>query len=69
MPFQIPLMDILSPVQDGNETKEAPTKSSFMKRLAARFDLSVFDLWIVIFTIVALAAIYGIGELAAILSG
>ncbi|MEW6171919.1 MAG: hypothetical protein AB1510_02455 [Bacillota bacterium] len=69
MPFQIPLMDILSPVQDENEAKETSTKSSFMKRVAARFDLSVFDLWIVVFTIVALAAIYGIGELASVLSG
>ncbi|MEW6182660.1 MAG: hypothetical protein AB1500_05710 [Bacillota bacterium] len=67
MPFQIPLMDILSPAQEGNENK-GPAKRSFMKRLAARFDLSVFDLWMVIFTIVALAAIYGIGELAAYLS-
>lgn len=68
MPFQIPIMDILSPVENGNDSKDAPPKRSFMKRLAARFDLSVLDLWIVIFTIVALAAIYGIGELAAYLS-
>ncbi|MEW6448524.1 MAG: hypothetical protein AB1426_10625 [Bacillota bacterium] len=40
-----------------------------MQRLASRLDLGVFDLWLIVFTVIALAIIYGIGELAAVLSG
>ncbi|MDI6632411.1 MAG: hypothetical protein QME13_08250, partial [Thermoanaerobacteraceae bacterium] len=65
MPAQIPLPDILSPVLDPEEKQEVPRTRSPMERLAARLDLSVFDLWIIIFTVMALALLYGIGEIAA----
>lgn len=68
MLFQISLMDILSPVQEATETEKIPAKQSPMKKLAARLDLSVLDLWIVIFTILGLAVIYAIGEIALRLS-
>ncbi|MEW6193276.1 MAG: hypothetical protein AB1507_07975 [Bacillota bacterium] len=68
MPAQIPLPDILSPVLDPEEKQEVPRTRSPMERLAARLDLSVFDLWIIIFTVMALALLYGIGEIAARLS-
>jgi hypothetical protein len=68
MPAQIPLPDILSPVLDPEEKQEVPRTRSPMERLAARLDLSVFDLWLIIFTVVALGLLYGIGEIAARLS-
>ncbi|MEW6770231.1 MAG: hypothetical protein AB1330_02435 [Bacillota bacterium] len=44
-------------------------KRSWMERLAARLDLSVFDLWIIGLTVAGLGALYLIGEVAARLSG
>lgn len=44
-------------------------RRSFMERLAARLDLSVFDLWIIGLTVAGLGALYLIGEVAARLSG
>lgn len=68
MPTQIPLSDVLRPFQNPEEKKDAPPTRSPMERLAARLDLSVFDLWLIIFTVVALGLLYGIGEIAARLS-
>ncbi|MEW6446864.1 MAG: hypothetical protein AB1426_02040 [Bacillota bacterium] len=44
-------------------------RRSWMERLAARLDLSVFDLWIIGLTVAGLGALYIIGEVAARLSG
>lgn len=44
-------------------------RRSWMERLAARLDLSVFDLWIIGLTVAGLGALYLIGEVAARLSG
>lgn len=62
------LAEILSPAGKPEETEKLPGKQSVMQRLAARLDLSVTDLWILIFTVLALAMIYGIGEIALALS-
>lgn len=62
------LTEILSPAEKPEETKKLPGKQSVTQRLAARLDLSVTDLWILIFTVLALAMIYGIGEIALALS-
>lgn len=69
MSLQIPIIDILSPVEETGEENKGKRKNSFMQRLASRLDLGVFDLWLIVFTVIALAIIYGIGELAAVLSG
>ena len=68
MPSKISFTDIPSSSRENDEPTGATVRSP-MERLAARFDLSAFDLWIVILTIIALALIYGIGEIAAKLSG
>lgn len=69
MSFQIPIIDILSPVEETDDKNKGQRKNPFMQRLALRLDLGVFDLWLIVFTIIGLVAIYGIGELAAILTG
>lgn len=43
-------------------------RRSLMQRIAVRLDLSVFDLWVIIGTVVGLGAIYLIGEVASILA-
>lgn len=62
------LTEILNPAEKPEETKKLPGKQSLMQRLAARLDLSVTDLWLLAFTVLALAAIYSIGEIALALS-
>jgi hypothetical protein len=49
--------------------KVAGRERSWMERLAARLDLSVFDLWLIGLTLAGLGALYLIGEVAARLSG
>ncbi|RPF49878.1 hypothetical protein EDD75_0704 [Thermodesulfitimonas autotrophica] len=68
MLFQSLLMEILSPAEEAEKTEKLSGRQSLMQRLAAKFDLSVTDLWILIFTVLALAMIYGIGEIALALS-
>jgi len=44
-------------------------RPSWMEQLAARLDLSVFDLWMIGLTVAGLGILYLIGEVAARLSG